>query len=82
MSLALEQRLAAYTSVATAFAEAMKDKQIVPQVVISGGGDEGGNNSTSALNLINLIMSKVALDLGTRITDQQLPLRGPAPQQQ
>ncbi|MEM7404189.1 MAG: SPFH domain-containing protein [Pseudomonadota bacterium] len=69
---ALEQRLAAYTSVATAFAGALKDKRIVPSVVISGGGDgpNGSGDMASAMNLINLIMSSVAMDLGTRVTER------------
>ena len=75
---ALEQRLAAYTEVATAFAGALKDKQLVPQVVVGGAGESGTNQS--ALDLVSLIMSKVALDLGAKVSERaEVPMRLPAP---
>lgn len=64
---ALEQRLAAYVEVSQAYANAIRDKQLVPQIVI--GGEKGASQS-SAMDLVNLITSGVAMDLGVKVNER------------
>lgn len=67
---ALEKRLEAFVDVSRAYADAIRDKQLVPGVVIGGG--EGMR--TNATDLIALLMAKVANDLGVAVSE-----RRPAP---
>jgi regulator of protease activity HflC (stomatin/prohibitin superfamily) len=64
---ALEKRLDAFVMVSRAYAEALKDKQLVPGVVISGGKDGGQPNAT---DLISLLTAKAARDLGVAVTEK------------
>lgn len=64
---ALEKRLDAFVEVSKAYADALKDKQLVPGVVI-GGGQEGGQ--PNATDLISLLTAKAAQDLGVAVTEK------------
>lgn len=66
---ALEQRLNAFVKISQAYAEALKNKNLVPQIVISGNNE--GGNTTSALDLINLLTAKTAKDLSVDLTTPQ-----------
>ncbi len=66
---ALSKRLEAYVQVNEFYAQALQNKNLVPQVVIGGSGENG--QSASALDLVNLITSKAALDLGVHISEKE-----------
>jgi regulator of protease activity HflC (stomatin/prohibitin superfamily) len=63
---ALEKRLEAYVQVSQAFAAAISDKRLVPEVVVSGAAGEGQSNAT---DLIALLMAKTARDLGVAVSE-------------
>lgn len=63
---ALEKRLDAFVDISRAYANALKDKQLVPGVVISNNG----NNQSNATDLISLLTAKAAADLGVKVTEQ------------
>lgn len=63
---ALEKRLDAFVEISRAYAAALRDKQLVPGVVIAGGGSNGTPNAT---DLISLLTAKAANDLGLSITE-------------
>lgn len=61
---ALEKKLDAYVKSVEAMASALTNKQLVPQIVITGGGKQGGSNAT---DLINLMTAKFAKDLNVNV---------------
>ncbi|MCU7943870.1 MAG: hypothetical protein KZQ87_14425 [Candidatus Thiodiazotropha sp. (ex Cardiolucina cf. quadrata)] len=63
---ALEKRLEAYVTVSEAFADAIRDKRLVPEVVVSG---EKGSGQSNATDLIALLMAKTARDLGVAVSE-------------
>jgi uncharacterized membrane protein YqiK len=63
---ALEKRLEAYVQVSEAFAAAIRDKRLVPEVVVSGSEGSGQSNAT---DLIALLMAKTARDLGVAVSE-------------
>ncbi len=65
---ALEKRLDAFVEISRAYAEAINDKQLVPGVVINGGGKAGGQ--PNATDLISLLTAKAARDLGVAVTEE------------
>jgi hypothetical protein len=74
---ALEKRLEAFVEVSRAYAEALRDKQLVPGVVIGG---DGSAQRTNATDLIAPLMAKVATDLGVAVSERrapQMPLQPP-----
>ncbi len=72
---ALEKRLEAYVQVSSAFAAAIRDKRLVPEVVVSG--TEGGGQS-NATDLIALLMAKTARDLGVAVSESDRMAGGAA----
>jgi len=58
--VALEKKLETYKSVMASFAEAMKDKNLVPQVYISS---DWSNGWSSASDFMNLMTASVVKDL-------------------
>ncbi len=65
---ALEKRLDAFVEISKAYAAAIKDKQMVPGIVISGGGAGGGVPNAS--DLISLLTAKAANDLGVAVSEK------------
>ncbi|MEW8149953.1 MAG: hypothetical protein AB2810_07355 [Candidatus Thiodiazotropha endolucinida] len=63
---ALEKRLEAYVTVSEAFADAIRDKRLVPEVVVSG---EKGSGQSNATDLIALLMAKTARDPGVAVSE-------------
>ncbi len=63
---ALEKRLEAYVRVSEAFASAIRDKRLVPEVVVSGAQGAGQSNAS---DLIALLMAKTARDLGVAVSE-------------
>ena len=63
---ALEKRLEAYVAVSQAYADAIRDKRLVPEVVVSGEKGEGQSNAT---DLIALLMAKTARDLAVAVRE-------------
>jgi regulator of protease activity HflC (stomatin/prohibitin superfamily) len=63
---ALEKRLEAYIRVSEAFADAIRDKRLVPEVIVGGSQDTGQSNAT---DLIALLMAKTARDLGVAVSE-------------
>ena len=57
-------------------AEALQNKQLVPGVVVSGGGKDGGQ--PNATDLISLLTAKAANDLGVAVTAGQQKTSAPA----
>ena len=64
---ALEKRLEAFVQVSSAFADAIRDKRLVPEVVVSNTG--GSGNQSNATDLIALLMAKTARDLGVAVSE-------------
>ena len=65
---ALQMKLDAYKEVNKYYASALKDKNLVPQIVIGKGG-EGATNSS--MDLINLLLAKTAKELSIDIKTQK-----------
>jgi len=65
---ALQQRLATFEAVAKAYADAIRGQRLVPEIVIGGGGGESTANAT---DLINLLIARLAGDLGATLTEPQ-----------
>ena len=63
---ALEKRLDAYIAVSSAYAAAIRDKRLVPEVVVSG---QQGESQSNATDLIALLMAKTARDLGVAVSE-------------
>lgn len=63
---ALEKRLEAYVTVSEAFADTIRDKRLVPEVVVSG---EKGSGQSNATDLIALLMAKTARDPGVAVSE-------------
>lgn len=70
---ALEKRLEAYVQVSAAFASAIRDKRLVPEVVVSSAG--GGSSQSNATDLISLLMAKTARDLGVAVSEPDRALQ-------
>jgi len=64
---ALSIRLENELKIHEAYAEAIKDKRLVPEVMISSGGEPG---STDATGLIQLIKAKLAKDLADKTASE------------
>ncbi|MCG7917594.1 MAG: hypothetical protein N0E37_07550, partial [Candidatus Thiodiazotropha taylori] len=64
---ALEKRLEAFVQVSEAYAGAIRDKRLVPEVIVSGNGE--GNSQSNASDLIALLMAKTARDLGVAVSE-------------
>jgi len=66
---ALDKKIEAYKAVNLAYAQAIASYQgnWVPSVIM---GDDGGKNSNGANNLINLLNTKTAMDLGLNMSVQ------------
>lgn len=63
---ALEKRLEAFVRVSESFAAAIRDKRLVPEVVVSG---DWGAGQTNATDVIALLMAKSARDLGVAVIE-------------
>ncbi len=64
---ALQARLDAYVAVASEYASALTNKQLVPEVVVMGGN--GGEGSSNATDLIELLTARAARDLGVAVRE-------------
>ena len=60
---ALQQKLDALVKINTAYAQALKGAQIVPSVVLGGGGTSTGTAGNSAQQLIDLLTANTAKQL-------------------
>lgn len=63
---ALEQKLAAYTTVTPKIFEALRGTAFVPSVMMGGGN--GSNDHATAMGLIDLLTAKTAKDLALDLT--------------
>jgi len=65
---ALEKRLEAYVAVSQAYAAAIRDKRLVPEVVVGGASDQDQSNAT---DLTALLMAKTARDLAVAVSEPE-----------